>query len=436
MSISGPASSRWSRAARAARRRPRAASCPRRPRVGSGGFGSAASASSSSASTRRELLRRAPSPRRATSCIAAIASAASPPAFLARAIACEASFWRARSALDLGQQLAPARVELQHARPGRASEPSRRRASAARTGVGVAADRLQVEHRRLRRGRRLGASSARVLRDELRRPSRRPRRRRCSAASGRRRSRRCGSRRGRCSRLSLRWSKFGPSLYSRVVRLDRRALRAGRRQRVAARAALVEELRAVVDLCVRLREVECPRSPQATTPTATSTASRRERAQATTLMSGGAYGTIARLHAATAAHLPLLAARRTRRARPACRLRRAALARPPRASLHDPVRARLLLRSAGACTPRRGRSTLQVVNRGRMPAHFRIEKARARDRAHVGAQARRVPTRVTVKLDPRRLPTTSARSATTRSSGSTGRWWSGDGRSTSRSGRP
>ena len=48
------------------------------------------------------------------------------------------------------------------------------------------------------------------------------------------------------SSVSLRWSKFGPSLFSRVLTLAGRALGAGGRERVAARAVLHEQLRALV----------------------------------------------------------------------------------------------------------------------------------------------------------------------------------------------
>ena len=168
--------------------------------VGSGGLGSEASAASSSASTpasssvsaltpARDLLhlgdRRGRRPR--------------PPSWPARS-PCEASFWRARSPSTSGSS-SRRRASSASASSSRASEPSPRRASARAHRLGVAADRLQVEH-----GRRASAAAAaradfaacvaRVLRDEAARPPRPPRRPRCSAASGRRRSRRCGSRRG------------------------------------------------------------------------------------------------------------------------------------------------------------------------------------------------------------------------------------------------
>jgi len=70
--------------------------------LGSGGLGSSDIAWSSSACT---PLNSSPSAltRRETSCISAIASRASSPAFLARAIPCDASFWRARSASTSGR---------------------------------------------------------------------------------------------------------------------------------------------------------------------------------------------------------------------------------------------------------------------------------------------------------------------------------------------
>ena len=217
MSIHSPARSRWSRGAS---RPPRLAHlAQRRVRVRRGRVGRVRqrarapprapprppASSSVSALTRRE-----------TSCISAIAPAASSPAFLACAIALRGLVLARPQPLDLGQQLAPPLVERQRL-ASRASEPSPRRASARAHRVGVPPDRLQVEHCARAHGQRraLCACLTRVLRDELARPPRPPRRPRCSAASGRRRSRRCGSRRGPSRLVSLRWSKFGPSLYSR-----------------------------------------------------------------------------------------------------------------------------------------------------------------------------------------------------------------------------
>ena len=118
--------------------------------------------------------------------------------------------------LDLGQQLAPPRVErqrlVQAARPTRPSAAPARRAR--RPGpAGSPSGRASLRPRR--RSRAPSPSTSR----RTPRPPRRPRRPRCSAASGRRSSRRCGSRRGRSPSSSLRWSKFGPSLYSRLLAL-------------------------------------------------------------------------------------------------------------------------------------------------------------------------------------------------------------------------
>ena len=110
--------------------------CPRRPRVGSGGFGQRRRAPTrSSAST---PLSSSPSAltRRETSCIAAIASLASSPAFLACAIALRGLVLLARAAPRPPAAASRRRASSVEHPSSRASEPSRRRASAARTGSG------------------------------------------------------------------------------------------------------------------------------------------------------------------------------------------------------------------------------------------------------------------------------------------------------------
>src|SRR4051794_8079422 len=133
MSISGPASSRWSAPVFVASPTSRSV-VSSSAALGSGGFGSEASARSSSASTPPSSSPSALA-RRETSCISAIAALASSPAFLARPIPCEASFWRARSASTSGSS-SSRRASSRSASSRRASDPSRRRASAARTGSG------------------------------------------------------------------------------------------------------------------------------------------------------------------------------------------------------------------------------------------------------------------------------------------------------------
>ena len=102
--------------------------------VGSGGFGISVSTSPSSASTAATSSDNAFA-RRETSCMSAIASAASPPSFFARAIACEASFWRARRPSTSGSS-SRRRASSANAASSRSSEPSPRRASAARAASG------------------------------------------------------------------------------------------------------------------------------------------------------------------------------------------------------------------------------------------------------------------------------------------------------------
>ena len=118
----GPARDRDDRGPRTrtrAARRPRAGRrhphrCRRRgPRDRAGSEscrrGGSRSASTAASSVSSSLIRAE------TSRIAAIASAASPPSRLAAPIASEASLRCARSALDLGQQLAAAGIELEQA---------------------------------------------------------------------------------------------------------------------------------------------------------------------------------------------------------------------------------------------------------------------------------------------------------------------------------
>ena len=167
MSISSPARSRWSRglSIRAARP-PRAASRPRRPPSGSGGFGSEPTAASSAASAAASSSV-SPLTRRETSCISAIAPAASSPAFFACAIALRGLVLARAQPLDLRQQLAPARVQRQRLvepRVRAVAAPGQRRAHR----VGVPPDRLQVEHSGASGRFGLVRLLARVLRDEAR----------------------------------------------------------------------------------------------------------------------------------------------------------------------------------------------------------------------------------------------------------------------------
>src|SRR5215216_5910664 len=168
MSISSPASSRWSAPAFVASPTSRSVVSVSAA-VGSGGFGSVTSTVSSSDST---PLSSSPSAltRRETSCISAIASLASSPAFLARAIPCEASFWRARRDSTWGRS-SSCRASSASASSSRCSEPSRRRASADRTGSGsrrIAFRSSTARVCRLVGAGRLGRAGAGVLRDERR----------------------------------------------------------------------------------------------------------------------------------------------------------------------------------------------------------------------------------------------------------------------------
>ena len=197
--------------ARAARR-PRAASCPRPRRVGIGRV-----------RDQREHARRAlPRPRPAPP--TAPSRAARPPASpRSRRRRRRPPSWRARSPARprSGAPAAPrpraaARAAARRApAPRPAARPTRRlrRASAARTASGSRRIAFRSSTTASGLGRAPCPSTSRC---SPRSPGR-PRRRRCSAASGRRRSRRCGSRRGPAPSSSLRWSKFGPSLYSRLL---------------------------------------------------------------------------------------------------------------------------------------------------------------------------------------------------------------------------
>ena len=145
MSIIAPASSRWSRPAPSGL----ADLAQRRVVVGGGRVGRVRERRRARPAARR---RRPPAPapsaftRAATSCIAAISSAASPPACLARADRLRRLVLARAQRLDLGPQRARARVELEHAVEPRvgAVAPARQRRP---HGLGVAADLLEVEHR-------------------------------------------------------------------------------------------------------------------------------------------------------------------------------------------------------------------------------------------------------------------------------------------------
>ena len=199
----------------------RAARCPRRRRTGRAG--SAASSAARRAPPRAASTSGSSSLTRAlTACIAAIASRRVGAGALGLADRLRAGVALGLRVLELGPQRVRAARAAPARRRSRSSEPSRRRASAARTGSGsrVIARRSSIGlpaagSRRLvapaRRHFRLG-----VLGEELGE--------RLGLRAGddvlrhraRRRTRRCGSRTARSSSVTWRWSKFGPSLYSRV----------------------------------------------------------------------------------------------------------------------------------------------------------------------------------------------------------------------------
>ena len=186
---------------------------------GSGGFGSvacsAASSSSSRASSGSSSLTRA-----LTACISAIAAEASAPARLASPIAFAPALRFACASSSSGRS-AFSRVRRSRAARSRSSDPSRRRASAASTGSGSRLIALRSS---------TTARGSRCPRPADRAPSRR-RRPSCSATNSASASASspttmfCGigpdekpplriAYRTQLA-VTLRWSKFGPSLYSR-----------------------------------------------------------------------------------------------------------------------------------------------------------------------------------------------------------------------------
>ena len=143
MSISSPASSRWSRPD--ARPEPHERSVVSSSAAdGSGGLGSAAFSAASSVSSAATSASRSRTAA-ATSCISAIAALASSPACFAAPIAFDASLRRACSRLELRAQRVAPRVErerpVEHLLGAVAAAgqrgPHRR---------GVAADRPEIEH--------------------------------------------------------------------------------------------------------------------------------------------------------------------------------------------------------------------------------------------------------------------------------------------------
>ena len=241
-------------------RRPRSRTSSSSAAVGSGGLGREPSGSSRSACTPSSSSRSA-LPRRATSCIAAIASRGVLAGLLRRRDGLRGGVLLRLEPLDLGQQLAPARVELEHAvQPGlrAVAAPRERGADAARDRRGWPSGRargpcaaaaacggalLATPAGAVLAGATARGLAARVLRQEVRHRLCLARRPRCPAASVRRRTRRCGSRRG-WSLLLLACVEVRTVLVLAVVRLERRALRARGVERVAARAVLLSKISA------------------------------------------------------------------------------------------------------------------------------------------------------------------------------------------------
>ena len=223
MSIIAPASSRWSRPASGG---PVAPLAQRGVLVGGGRVGRVrqrrverrrarprACATSGSSSLTRAL----------TACISAIASDASAPVRLASPIAFAPALRLACASSSSGRS-ALSRSRSASAASSRSSDPSRRRASAARTGSGSRAIALRSSMR-LPRGRAVGRLR-RARRDVVTsEPDSWPRNR-ASAWASAPTTMFCGIgpdenpplRIAYSAQFSvtLRWSKFGPSLYSRV----------------------------------------------------------------------------------------------------------------------------------------------------------------------------------------------------------------------------
>ena len=266
MSIIAPASSRWSLPAGANVRPTRAGRCPRRRR--SGRAGSAASPRAASSSSASRVSSGSSSLTRAlTACISAIASDASAPVRLASPIAFAPALRSACASSSSGRS-AFSRSRAASAARSRSSDAVAAPRKRGPHGFRVAADRPQVEHRALLRGRAVGgcragwvtAAWSTSARNSATSSASSPVTMFCGIGPGREPAVADRVQRAVLGDLALVEVRAVLVLAGPDVR--RRALGARHAERVAARAALVEDLRG--GRLIR-RDREIPSSPQAAT---------------------------------------------------------------------------------------------------------------------------------------------------------------------------